>query len=149
MNLGTKILPKMSNILLTKIITPVCIIFIIVGCGTTEAENLTFDLKIDDRKLNVEKIEVKQSDHLTLNIISDEAGTVHIHGYDYKENVPSEDLAKLLLEASITGKFNIAFHPLTEHKKDTESVGKHDSHQEDHDHKVNEVIIGSLEVYPR
>lgn len=146
-------LPKVSKTLIPTIITTACIMSIIISCGTTESEDLAFDLVISDRKLNVEKIKARQGDNVTLNITSYETGTVHIHGYDLEENVQTEDVAKLFFEAHITGKFNIAFHPLTEHNEGTESVGKHALHQQDHDHKEdhkeNELIIGSLEVYPR
>lgn len=114
------------------IISTLWIMAVILGCTNTGPEELIFDLKIENRKLDLEKIEAKQGDTLTLNILSNEAGVIHIHGYDYEDMVSKIDVTKMIFEASITGKFSITFHP-----------------GNDHHHGSNDVPIGFLEVYPR
>ncbi|MDP6101971.1 MAG: hypothetical protein QF579_01490 [Dehalococcoidia bacterium] len=86
-------------------------VVLIAACGGGEPEDLIFDLEINERQLNINVMEAKQNDTLTLNISSDEPGAIHIHGYDYEEAISPEGITVLVFETNATGKFNITFHP--------------------------------------
>lgn len=122
----------LSKALIATIITTWWTMTVILGCTTSAPEDLTFDLQIQNKTLDVKKIETKQGDTLTLNILSDEAGIIHIHGYDYEDVVSQNGVTKLVFDTNLTGKFNITFHIAGEH-----------------DHGEHDTPIGSLEVYPR
>lgn len=108
--------------------------------GGSEPEARAFDLKIEERKLNLDPavIKVKQGDTVTLRIDADEHGTVHLHGYDIEKEVGPDGTTTMELTASATGQFNITFHPGGE--------GEGGEHAED---EGEEIMIASFEVHPR
>ena len=107
--------------------------------GRAEPEARDFDLKIEDRKLNLDSpvMKVKQGDTVTLRIDADEHGTFHLHGYDIEKEVGPDETTTMELTASATGRFNITFHPGGEGEEEhAEGEGE-------------EISIASLEVSPR
>ena len=133
--------------------TTAVIVTAVAACVGGEPLDLTFNLEIENRKLNVSRLEVRQNDKLTLNIVADEPGEFHLHGYDYEENISPSKVTKLVFEANATGKFNITFHPSgehgEEHLKDTDHSHATEDMKQGHSDKIEEVLIGALEVRPR
>ena len=117
------------------------------ACGDdSEPEERTFDLTIEDRKLDLGPavIEVKQNDTVTLRIDADEHGTFHLHGYDIKIDVGPDKTATMDFVANATGGFRIAFHPGAEVGHDEK-----EEEEEQRDDDEEEIAIASLEVRPR
>jgi heme/copper-type cytochrome/quinol oxidase subunit 2 len=74
----------------------------------TEVSNIkTFDLVINGKKITSgdSVLKVNLNDEVTINVTSDEAEELHIHGYDNSvELVPSQK-AELKFTANISGRF--------------------------------------------
>jgi plastocyanin len=83
----------------------------LIACGSSDPEDLTFDLIIDSRSLNSDLVKVKQNDTVTLNFGTDEPGSVHLHGYDIEQGVAIGELTNIQFVANATGDFKITFHP--------------------------------------
>ena len=117
----------------------------ILGCSSDASIPMivNIDVAIQERNMTPSEILVKEDDTLILKIVSDESGTLHIHGYRVEQRIEKDGETKLKLDTGATGQFNIAFH-----------VGGSDPSNGDHQHQnneeeVEEVILGSLKVYPR
>ena len=54
---------------------------------------------------------VKNGDTVMLLITSDEAGTLHLHGYDHEDEVGTEGVTRMELVAELEGRFALALHP--------------------------------------
>ena len=131
------------------------------ACSTSTPQTIDLDVSIKNYSMAPNTIIVEHNDTLVLNLSSDQEGTIHIHGYDMKQDVSPKTKSQLILKSHATGKYNIAFHPKTAHRAETtESSGEaHEDHEEHHsDHsqsteeghsKDDELIIGHLEVHPR
>ena len=81
------------------------------ACGSSDPEDLTFDLEISDRSLDTEVVKVKKDDTLTVNFSSDEPGSIHLHGYDIEREISPGEPTTMVFVANATGDFKIAFHP--------------------------------------
>lgn len=81
------------------------------ACGSSDPENLTFDVTIADRALDPKVVKVKQGDTVTLNFSPDEHGSIHLHGYDIEEDVAVGEVTTMEFVANATGNFNITIHP--------------------------------------
>ena len=129
--------------------------------GADLPTEVDIDLSIENRTINFDSsiITVKHEDVGILNIVSDERGVLHIHGYDLKVDVvPGED-SFLMVTWNATGKFPIVFH--TDERSDkedmysqTEEDKGHDAHQEEDEGHLShiefeEIILGWVEVHPR
>ena len=106
------------------------------------------DVSIQNREMTPKNISVKEDDTLTLNIISDESGTIHIHGYLIGQKIEKNEETKLRFDTDATGQFNIAFHIGEADLSNGEHQHQNDGHSEGAE-EVEEVILGSLKVYPR
>ncbi len=97
------------------------------------AESLTIDVVIEARKVLGDNVaRVAQGDAVTLRWSTDEAVSVHLHGYDLKLSIAPGTPAEMNLEAFAAGRF-----PVTSH-----GFG-------DHGHDDEEVVLLYLEVHPR
>ena len=149
-----------------QVILGVCVSIVVlcIGCSSPNvSENLNIALRIEHEKLNPETIQVGQRDEVTLNIQSDTAGLIHIHGYDIQEIMALDQVSKLRFVAHATGRFKITLHiqeSVEGHHsthKDTDSQedynGEHDDEQSQKgNHNTNggqEISVGLLEVRPR
>ena len=83
----------------------------LAACGSSDPEDLTFDLTIDSRSLNSDLVKVKQNDTVTLSFGTDEPGSVHLHGYDIEQDVAIGEVTTMQFVADATGDFKITFHP--------------------------------------
>jgi len=137
-----RINPLLGNTttLLATLLATATIIALIAACGGGQPEEITFDLEINDRQINIDVMEAKQDDTVTLNISTDEPGEFHLHGYDLQKEIPTGDVTTLTLVAFATGKFNIVFHPASEQAE---------NHGHDDDKEKEEILIGSLDIQPR
>lgn len=85
---------------------------VLAACGGGEPEDLTFQLTIRNGALQGEtELEARQGDQVTFEATTDEAGAVHLHGYDLELAVSPGAPASLAFEAHATGAYAIAFHP--------------------------------------
>ena len=112
-----------------------------------------------------EDLRATQGDTVSLRFTSDEAGEVHLHGYDLTALVSPDQPGSLTFEATNAGSFGLNFHvyasaslDVDEDGHDKKAGGDHDndSHAasghsgDNHDRKViAEAHLGNLEVYPR
>jgi len=114
---------------------------ILSACGAgAEPEDREFDLRIEERRLNLQPavIKVNQGDGVTLNVDADEHGIFHLHGYDIEIDLSPEQTASMAFTANATGKFSITFHP----GEEVQGEGG------EHDEEGEEIPIASLEVQP-
>ena len=97
----------------------VCIVLpAAAACGSTAPEpaaapdNVVINLPIANRAvaLTREDLRVAQGDTVTLNITADEAGEVHLHGYNLTVPVSPETPGALTFEADAAGAFGLNFH---------------------------------------
>ena len=110
------------------------------ACGGDEPQALQIPLSLEHQELSPETIEVKQGDTVTLQIGSDEAGELHLHGYDLTQDVTPGEVVDLVFEASATGRFRITFHPT--------STDEHNGHEDEHEtRRLQEMEVGILEVH--
>ena len=138
------------------------------ACGSSEPEDLTFDIVISDDAWNIEGqiIEVKQGDHVTFNIESDVRGGFHLHGYDLFSEVAPGQPASFDFTADATGNFEIMLHKFTlasdreggtEHEsggQGLEAHGENEAGEADHGGgedgtEETEVRLGWFQVFPR
>ena len=56
-------------------------------------------------------IRVKNGDTVVLFITSDEAGTIHLHGYDLEDELGEEGVTRMEFVANLEGRFAMAMHP--------------------------------------
>jgi hypothetical protein len=121
------------------------------ACGGGEPAKIVFDLEIQDKVLSgFETFRVGQNDEVTLRWTTDEAVTIHIHGYDMKKKVIVDELAILQFTARATGRFLIEGHTVDVHKNDAHSDEDHvDDDHNDEAHVNDGFTLGYLEVMPR
>jgi len=90
------------------------------ACGRTEnPEHKYFALEIPMGTPNQElsSLVINQGDSLTIDLSSDQHGTVHLHGYDIEQDIGPDMKTTLDLLAEATGKFKITFHPDKSHEE--------------------------------
>ena len=118
----------------------VALVGLLAACGGGEPEELSFDLNIVERQLDAEVTDAKKNDTVTLNFSSDEAGDVHLHGYDIEKEVSPGEVTTMVFKAEFEGQFNITFHPVGEHG--------HDGDMGDMDHAECEVTSATDDPIP-
>ena len=97
------------------------------------AENLTIDVVVKERKVIGDNVaRVTQGDAVTLRWSTDEAVSVHLHGYDLKLSIAPGTPTEMTLEAFAAGRFPVTSHGFGGHGHDDE-----------------EVVLLYLEVHPR
>ena len=88
-------------------------LMLIAACSGSAPETVEFNLDIRDRALDQESpvIRVKNGDTVVLFITSDEAGTIHLHGYDIEDELGEEGVTRMEFVANLEGRFAMAMHP--------------------------------------
>jgi len=130
----------------------ILLIFQAISCASGKPQEYTFQVPItteqESNNVELQLIEVKHNDTVTLIITADESGTLHLHGYDLEKTVSPDSENQLSFEAYATGRFPMTFHP------DTKGNHQNHAHEEkaaEHapDGEEADVSLGYLEVYPR
>ena len=103
-------------------------LLLVAACSGSAPETVEFNLDIRDRTLDQDSpvIRVKNGDTVVLLITSDEAGTLHLHGYDLEDELGEEGVTRMEFVANLEGRFAMAVHPASVggHSHDnTESSG--------------------------
>jgi hypothetical protein len=100
-----------------------------LAAAAATAEPRTFDLQVKGGRLppNQSVVRVRQGDEVTLKWTSDQAVTLHLHGYDLEAKVAPPAPAEMRFTARAAGRFPIEVHG---------AAGKH-------------ATLGYLEVHPR
>lgn len=97
------------------------------------AENKIIDVVIEARKVVGDDVaRVTEGDAVTLRWSTDEAVSVHLHGYDLKLSIAPDAPAEMTFEAFAAGRFPVTSHGFGGHGHDDE-----------------EVVLLYLEVHPR
>ncbi len=88
-------------------------LLLIAACSGSAPETVEFNLDIRDRVLEQEAtvFRVKNGDTVVLFITSDEAGTLHLHGYDLEDELGQEGVTRMEFVANLEGRFAMAMHP--------------------------------------
>ncbi len=75
--------------------------------GQTTGSTKTFDLVVKNKKLvsGPDTLTVTEGDQVSINIISDEAEELHLHGYDKSVDLEASKEAQLNFTANLTGRF--------------------------------------------
>ena len=86
---------------------------LIAACSGSAPETVEFNLDIRERALSQDLpvIRVKNGDTVVLFITSDEAGTIHLHGYDLEDELGAEGITRMEFVANLEGRFAMAVHP--------------------------------------
>ncbi len=87
------------------------------------AENKIIDVVIEARKVVGDNVaRVAEGDAVTLRWSTDEAVTVHLHGYDMKLSIAPDAPAEMTFEAFAAGRFPVTSHGFGGHHGDDEEV---------------------------
>jgi hypothetical protein len=83
-----------------------------LGIAGAKAEELTFNLRIENGKLpvNMRLIRVKQGDVVKLRWSSDRSIALHLHGYDIERKIEPGVVAEMTFMARATGRFPVQEH---------------------------------------
>ena len=150
---------------------------IVVACGPTTlpgadsppivTDTTTIDVNIANRATTSTRQDLRatQGDTVSLRFTSDEAGEVHLHGYNLTTLVSPDQPGSLTFEATNAGSFNLNFHvyaslDVDADGHDTAADSDDDHHNDSHDDGnhtgdnddrkvIAEAHLGNLEVYPR
>ncbi len=82
------------------------------ACGEREPQEHEFNLELQGGELvdGGGAWQVNQDDKVTLNVRSDQPVNFHLHGYDFEQDITSEEPAEFVFTASATGSFPITVH---------------------------------------
>jgi hypothetical protein len=100
----------------------------------TTAAEVAFVLKIEHGRVpeSMRLIRVKQNDIVRLQWTTDQAWSIHLHGYDIEKNLKPGEVTEMIFTARATGRFTIEPHVGT-----TPTGG----------HAHGDVLV-TIEVYP-
>ncbi len=88
------------------------------GAHAQSSEEKAFDLTIQGGQVvgGTKSVRVTEGDKVTLNMISDAAIEVHLHGYDIEAEVAPGAPARMSFEAFATGRFPVSVHGADQHE---------------------------------
>lgn len=88
------------------------------GAHAQSPEEKAFDLTIQGGQVvgGTKSVRVTEGDKVTLNMISDTALEIHLHGYDIEAEVTPGTPARMSFEAFATGRFPISVHGADQHE---------------------------------
>lgn len=141
----------------------------VIACSSDDEgpQDIQFDLAIRDGDLDLEDdtIRVRQGDAVTFRMTADQAGGIHLHGYNLEADVGPDAPVEMKFEADATGRFVITLHTFAaEHDdstdgdegehKDDEGEHENSEHQKEkaeaeHQEEEEEITLATLEVRPR
>jgi heme/copper-type cytochrome/quinol oxidase subunit 2 len=141
--------PSFTRLLILALAT---LAVLAAACGSSQPQELTFDVVIanDSWNLEGEIIKVKQGDHITFNVESDVRGGFHLHGYDLYNEVAPGQPASFDFTADATGNFEIMLHKFTLASDREDGMDHQDGHggSGGEDEEL-EVRLGWFQVFPR
>jgi hypothetical protein len=110
--------------------------FALLGAATAERE---FDISIVQRRVegSTSTIRVKRGDSVILRWRTDEAVSLHVHGYDIQANLSPASSTRMRFEAGVAGRFPITVHEFG-------AVAAHEASPRKH----REITLLYLEVLP-
>lgn len=84
----------------------------LAGAVAAQATEQVFSLVVKDNKLvsGPKVIRLKRDDQVTLNILTDRADELHLHGYDLHLKLVPDQQATLKFVAKRTGRFGFELH---------------------------------------
>jgi len=126
------------------------------ACGSentsSSTERTRIDIRIKTGKVmgGVETVSISKGDDVKISLSSDEAQTVHLHGYDIRKDIPAGEEAVINFNANATGRFRLTSHQSlgevdnarSSHMSGASNSSKHDEHEE------QEKILVTIEVRP-
>lgn len=127
----------------TVIMGLICLMVTMVSaCGSettpssSEVRHINVEIKDGEASGVGEKVSINKGDDVKISFTSDEHLTVHLHGYDIKEDVPKGGEAVMEFNANATGRFVITSHQPSDEGDDSHSghmpndmnSSKHDGH---------------------
>lgn len=112
-----------------------------VACGASGPTHLEVPVKLDEGGLTPHVVQAKQGDMVMLKIQAHEAGQLHLHGYDIKQELAAGGVTEMQFTADATGRFKFTFHG-KEDDHETPAPGGTPSSEEEKE-------VGFLEVLPR
>lgn len=87
------------------------ILFFMLRPGSSgEPQEKTFDVAVEEGGMSPAEIAVGEGDRVTLQMVSESPIEVHVHGYDFEEEIEPDQPATLSFEANTTGRFEIEDH---------------------------------------
>ena len=88
------------------------------GAQAQSSEEKAFELTIQGGQVvgGTKSVRVTQGDKVTLNMISDAAIEIHLHGYDIEVEVTPGAPARMSFEAFATGRFPVSVHGADQHE---------------------------------
>ena len=96
----------------------------VISCAREEPQAYTFQVPIpiqqESNDIDLQLIEVKHDDTVTLIITANESGIFHLHGYDLEKTVSLDSENQLSFNAYATGRFPMTFH--------ADTKGNHQNH---------------------
>ncbi len=98
---------------------------IVFACGSGSDENIEIEIQILANEVQgvTSPIEVKKGNNVRLSLTSDKDMSVHLHGYDIKEDLEAGVQTYLDFDAIATG-----LYVLTSHESGHKGHANHDSH---------------------
>jgi hypothetical protein len=89
-----------------------------IGCveradlpGDCEAEGAQRQASLSGDRLDPERIDVCRGQEVTIEIASERAGELHLHGYDKEVEAAPGETATFKFTATLAGQFVIELHP--------------------------------------
>ena len=88
----------------------IAVLGVILLCGATAARE--FEISIRDRRVEGigSTIRVKRGETVLLRWRTDEAVSLHVHGYDLYANLSASSARTIRFEATVAGRFPISAH---------------------------------------
>ncbi|NBE57121.1 cupredoxin domain-containing protein, partial [Streptomyces boluensis] len=82
------------------------------GAPDTDARARTVAIAVTDGKVEPPpgRVELKRGERVRLRVTSDQADTLHVHGYDKEAELPAGKTATLTFTADRTGLFEVETH---------------------------------------
>ena len=84
----------------------------LTACGGGDPESLKFDISVQERAVvgGSDTFVARQGDMVTLQLSSDERGTLHLHGYDVSTGVTASQQVSVTVHAADIGIFPLGLH---------------------------------------
>jgi hypothetical protein len=104
--------PRFSIVVLSIVVFPLIILVapLSSACTGSTPQDREIPVRLTGGRLDPGTIRVGQNDSVTLNLESDQPGTLHLHGYDLEQEVKAGEVTGFMFVADASGRFRIAFH---------------------------------------